>query len=265
MNQMFSITPAKILLITALAFAAALLGLFDRLYAWQWQHIQLHSTIETLGGITACLISIILFIQSQEMLDTSLALLATGFASMGVLDIAHAISQLGDSFIFLHSVASLSGSFFFASVWFSKGRRLGHLYELRFIYFGFIILSISIGVRALLFPGDVPQIMPLFDGKFTMAAVLINLTASLLFIASVFKFYQAYRQRGKQRDLLFACLAYLFGIAAMIFPFSSPWNGMWWVWHLVRLSAFLTTLVFIARQYGKHLGINEGNNKKNCE
>lgn len=262
---MFSITPAKILLITALLLGAALLGLFDRLYAWQWQHIQLHSTIETLGGITACLISIILFIQSQEKLDTSLLMLATGFVSMGVLDTAHAISQLGDSFIFLHSVASLSGSFFFASAWISKGRRFGRLYELRFIYFGFIILSVSIGLRALLFPGDVPKIMPLFDDKFTMAAVLINLTAGFLFIVSVFKFYQIYRQQGDQQDLLFACLAYLFGIAAMIFPFSSPWNGMWWLWHLVRLSAFLTTLVFIARQYGKYLGISERENKKNRE
>ncbi|MDA3786955.1 MAG: hypothetical protein PF503_00430 [Desulfobacula sp.] len=262
---MVSITPAKILLITALSFAAALLGLFDSLYVWQWQHIQLHSTIETLGGITACLISIILFSQSQEKLDINLVMLATGFASMGVLDTAHAISKLGGSFVFLHSVASLSGSFFFASVWFSKGRRLGNLYELRFIYFGFILLSVSIGLRALLFPGDIPQIMPLFDGNFTMAAVLINLTASLLFIASVFKFYQVYRQRGDQRDLLFACLAYLFGIAAIIFPFSSPWNGMWWVWHVVRLTAFLSTLVFIARQYIKYLGLNEDGNKKSRE
>ncbi len=258
---MFS-TPGRILLITALALAAGLLGLFDRLYPWQWQHIQLHSTIETLGGITACLISMVLFIQSQDKLDAHLVMLATGFASMGVLDTAHAISQLGDSFIFLHSVASLSGSFFFALVWFSKGRRLGSLYELRFIYFGFIALSVSIGLRALLFPDDVPKIMPLFDGGFTMAAVLINLTTSLLFFISVFKFYQIYRLQGNRRDLLFACLAYLFGIAAMIFPFSSPWNGMWWVWHLVRFSAFFITLVFIAKQYGKYLGLVKRGNKR---
>ncbi len=262
---MFSITPAKMLLITAIVLGAALLGLFDRLYAWQWQHLQLHSTIETLGGMTACLISIILIIQSREKLDVSLAMLATGFASMGVLDTAHAISRSGDSFIFLHSVAGLSGGFFFASVWFCQGRRFKNIYEQRFLYFGFILLSVSIGLRALLFPDDVPQILPLYDGKFTLAAVLINLTASLLFIASVFKFYKTYREKRDQRDLLFACLAYLFAIAAMIFPFSSPWNGMWWIWHLVRLSAFLTTLVFIAGQYGKYLGINEIENKKNNE
>ena len=258
---MFSITPARILLLAALTFAASLLGFFDRLYAWQWQHVQLHSTMETLGGITACLISAALFIQSQEKLDTCLVMLATGFASMGVLDTAHAISQLGDSFIFLHSVAGLSGGVFFASVWFIKGRQLGSLAELRFIYFGFITLSASIGLRALSFPDDVPKIMPLFDGGFTMAAVLINITASLLFIASVFKFYLIYRQQGDKLYLFLACLAYLFSMAAILFPFSKPWNGMWWVWHLIRLSAFLITLVFIAKQYGKYMGLKENEHK----
>ena len=184
-------------------------------------------------------------------------MLATGFACMGVLDTAHAISQLGDSFIFLHSVAGLSGGFFFASVWFSKGRRLGNLTELRFIYFGFIALSISVGIRALLFPEDVPKIMPLFDGQFTAAAILINLTAGLMFLSSVFTFFQMYRKQKSSQDLLFACLAYLFGIAAIIFPFSVPWNGMWWVWHLVRLLAFLITLAFISNQYRIYLGLTE--------
>ena len=252
---MFSITPAKILLIAIFALLAVILGFFSTLYAMHWQHIQLHSTIETLGGITACLISMILFTESQEKLDAHLIMLATGFVSMGTLDIAHAISRSGDAFIFLHSFASLSGGFFFATVWFSQGRRMRNLYELRFLFFGFIVLSVSVGLRALLFPDDVPKIMPLFDGKFTLAAVLINITASLLFLVSVFKFYWMYRQKKHIRDLLFACLATLFGIAAMIFPFSSPWNGLWWVWHLIRLSAFLATLVFIFNQYQKRLGL----------
>ena len=253
---MVSTKPAQILAIAAfLALAAIVAEYFDALSAWQWRHIQLHSTIEALGGITSVLIAAMLFIRSQENLDTHLVMMATGFASMGVLDTAHAISQSGDAFIFLHSVASLSGGFFFASVWFCRGRRMRSLEELRFIFFGFIVLSISVGLRALFFPGDVPRIMPLFDGQFTMAAVLINLTASLLFFVSFFKFCQMYRQEGDRCDLLFTCLACLFGIATLIFPFSSPWNGMWWVWHLVRVSAFLTALLFIFNQYRRHLGL----------
>ena len=258
-REMFSVPKimlTKIIFFAIPVLAAGLLGLFglfDKLYAWHWQHVQLHSTIETLGGVTACLISILLFSECGKKKEAHLVMLATGFASMGVLDTAHAISKTGDAFIFLHSVAVLSGGIFFASVWFSHGRRIKGLFEQHFIFFTFIALSFSIGLRALLFPDDVPKIMPLFDGKFTMAAVLINLTASILFLVSVFKFYEIYRHEGSMRDLLFACLAFMFGIAAMLFPFSSLWDGLWWIWHLVRLAAFLTTLVFIVKQYRKHL------------
>lgn len=254
--------PSKIFMAAALVWAVLALALFDTIYAWQWQHIQFHSTIETLGGVTACLIAVVLFIKSQKNLDAHLLMLATGFAGMGILDTAHAVSRSGDAFIFLHNVASLCGGFFFASVWFSRGRQMRSLLELRFIFFGFIVLTASVGLRALLFPDDVPKIMPLFNGKFTMAAVLINLTAGCLFLASVFEFYRAFRTQGRARDLLFASLAGLFGIAAFIFPFSTPWNGTWWVWHLIRFSAFSATLVYIFRAYGHNLREEAGRTRK---
>ncbi|SHJ21504.1 hypothetical protein SAMN02745216_01223 [Desulfatibacillum alkenivorans DSM 16219] len=250
---MFSSRPVKIWIAGVLLIAIPVILFFDRLYALHFQHIQLHSTIETFGGITVCLISLMLYLESQASLNAQLIMLATGFAAMGILDISHAISKPGDSFIFLHSVGSLFGGFFFASVWFTHGRRMRNLFELRFIYFGFAILSASVGLRALLFPGDVPRILPLYDEGFTVIAVLINLTASFLFFLSMMKFYKIYRQSGAKRDLLFVYLSCLFGIAELIFPFSSPWNGMWWVWHLVRLTAFTATLVFVFRRYRRRL------------
>ena len=251
---MFSRTSVKIWLVSIIVAVVIVLRFFDTLYALQFQHIQLHSTIETFGGITVCLISTMLFLESQDTLDAHLIMLATGFAGMGILDIAHAISRPGDSFIFLHSVGSLFGGFFFALAWLTHGRRMRSLFEQRFIFFGFIILFISVGLRALLFPGDVPRIMPLFDRQFTMIAVVINITASLLFLLSTVRFYSIYKRNGHIRDLLFTYLSLLFGIAEMIFPFSSPWNGMWWIWHLVRLIAFLATLLFVFSQYRNHMG-----------
>lgn len=250
---MFSTLPAKIWSVVILVLALIVAGLFvlipDTLYAWHWEHAQFHSTIETLGGVTAFLISLFLFRESQAMFDYRQVMVATGFAVMGVLDTSHAMSRPGDAFIFLHSVASLCGGFFFASVWLVHGRRLQGRFEHYFIYFGSIILSVSVGLRALVYPGDVPKIMPLFDGEFTMAAVLINTAASLLFLTSAPKFLQMYRQERHARNLLFMSLASLFGVAEMIFQFSRPWNGMWWIWHLIRLAAFIATLVFVVRGY----------------
>ncbi len=248
---MVSITSSKLWFagILTLVLGLVLFFAFDRLSVWHWQHVPLHSTLETLGGVTAVMISTVLFLEAQGRLDTQLILVATGFVSMGVLDAAHAMSRPGDAFIFLHSVASLSGGFFFALSQFFQDRRMKGRFEQFFIFLGSVLLSVSVGVRALAFPGDVPRLIPLFDEKFTMAAVLINTAAGLLFLMSVPGFYLNYRKTHRSQNLLFVCLASLFGIAEMTFQFSSPWNGMWWAWHLIRLSAFLVTLVFVFLRY----------------
>lgn len=64
----------------AAALVWTALALLDTIYAWQWQHIQFYSTIETLGGVTACLIAAVLFIKFQKNLDAHLVMLAPGFA-----------------------------------------------------------------------------------------------------------------------------------------------------------------------------------------
>jgi hypothetical protein len=71
------------------------------------------STIETLGGISALLITLVLLQQSREQnpekTDMASFLVGTGFACMGLLDTFHAMCMPGDAFIFLHSAASLTG------------------------------------------------------------------------------------------------------------------------------------------------------------
>ncbi|MCB2188133.1 MAG: hypothetical protein KQJ78_17075 [Deltaproteobacteria bacterium] len=252
---MLSTTTAKISFfgIPALILLVVLSGIYEPLSAWSWQQIPLHSSMETIGGIVALLISTILFWEAKNRTETHLVLVATGFATMGVLDTAHAMSRPGDAFIFLHSVASLTCGFFFASIWFAYGRRLAGRFEQFFIFFGAIFLAVTIALRALLFPGDVPKIMPLFSGKFTMAAVLINAVASLFYLVSIPKFYQVYRQEHRPEYLMFACLASLFGLSELIFMFSSPWDGVWWSWHLIRLAAFLAILGFVILQYRNNL------------
>lgn len=221
----------------------------DYLSSWQWLHIELHSTIETLGGISAIMIALVLFQEARKLENQMLVMLSTGFICMGVLDIFHAMSRPGDAFIFLHSVASLAGGFFFALIWLPKGLILKNLSEQRWIVYGAVILSISVGLRALFYPGDVPKIIPLYDGQFTLAATLINTIASLLFLVSVPKFYSLYLHDKHVQTLLFMYLALLFGIAEMIFQLSNTWNGIWWLWHLIRFTAFMITLGIVFYNY----------------
>ena len=237
--------------ILSLTFAAFLtIFLFaDFLSSWKWLHPEIHSTIETLGGISSILICFVLFQETREVPNDTFFLVAIGFACMGILDTFHAMCKPGEAFVFLHSAASMAGSFFFALIWLQDFQLLKNLLKNRLIAFGSIIIAVSIGLRALLSPEDVPKIIAFYNERFTLAALLINMLASLFFLISVPKFYTDYRRHKNQKSLIFMYLALLFGIAELIFQFSTAWDGIWWSWHLIRLIAFLITLVLVFKQY----------------
>jgi len=237
--------------IVVLTFAAFLtIFLFsDFLSSWKWFHPEIHSTIETLGGISSILICFVLFQETLVLPNDTFFLVAIGFACMGILDTFHAMCKPGEAFVFLHSAASLSGGFFFALIWFQNCKLLKNLLKNRTIAFGSIVIAASVGLRALLSPEDVPKIIAFYNNKFTLAAILFNTLASLFFLLSVPKFFTDYRQHKNQKSLIFMYLALLFGIAEMIFQFSNAWDGLWWSWHLIRLIAFMITLVLVFKQY----------------
>jgi hypothetical protein len=228
---------------------AACLVLSGLLPAWKWLNLPVHSTIETLGGVSALLIAMVLFQQAREEDNGTFSLVATGFACMGVLDTFHAMCMPGDAFVFLHSAASLAGGLFFAMTILPDRLLQRYATEQRWIAVTSLILCLSVGLRAVLFPQDVPKIVRLYAGRFTLAAILINTAASLLFLASVPTLYRRYRMARNTDYLVFMLLALLFGLAELLFQYSDPWNDIWWVWHLLRFAAYLMTLLFVAHRH----------------
>jgi len=234
--------------VSIVGFCAVLL-FSARLSSLRWEHLPFHSTIETLGGITSILIALVLYQENQVKSQDLFFMVATGFICMGVLDTFHAMSMPGEAFVFLHSVASLSGGFFFALIWLSPRVIAKYAVEQRWIAGAAFILSLSIGFRALIYPDHIPKITYLYNGQFTLVAILINAFASLLFLSSTHRFYLHYKQFQNSNSLIFMCLALLFGLSEMIFQFSSTWDGVWWSWHLFRLTAFVITLLFVSDRY----------------
>lgn len=225
----------------------------DFFSALKWEHYPFHSTIETLGGVASILIALVLYQQIPAKSQDLFFLVATGFACMGVLDTFHAMTLPGEAFVFLHSVASLSGGFFFSLTWLSSRVIRKYAAEQRWIAGVAIILSLSIGLRALAYPDNIPKIAYLYhgDGKFTLAAILINILAGLFFLSSVPRFYLHYNRFKDSKALIFMFLALLFGLSEMIFQFSNTWDGVWWSWHFFRLAAFVMTLIFVYDRYRK--------------
>jgi methyl-accepting chemotaxis protein len=58
-----------------------------------------------------------------------------------------------------------------------------------------------------------------------------------------------YKRSGKPEFFLFLCLALLFGLSELTFKFSALWDAGWWLWHLMRLLAYLIALWFLGQGY----------------
>jgi PAS domain S-box-containing protein len=211
---------------------------------WRWENAPFHSTVEALGAQVAIFMALIL-LQRVQGSSGKLFLLAMGFLGMGLLDGFHAAMWPGNGFVFLHSLAGLVGGFFFALAWLPHfGSRLS---EKEWIPWAVAAGSMLCGLWALLLPGTLPEMV--HNGEFASAAKNINILACALFLAGALRFALDFHRSGSPEAYLFACMSLLFAVSGLTFQYSSIWNNGWWLWHLLRLIAFLLLLGFMVRQY----------------
>jgi signal transduction histidine kinase len=73
--------------------------------------------------------------------------------------------------------------------------------------------------------------------------------ACLCFFGATIRLFLEYRRSRCPEQYLFASLALMFGCAELVFMYSIPWDSRWWIWHGLRLTAYLLVLSEIARGY----------------
>jgi methyl-accepting chemotaxis protein len=214
----------------------------ETLSQWLWTHDPVHAAAEVLGSMAAILVAFVLLQRDDKMHDFTMV--AIGFICMGLLDGLHALTYPGVSFVFLHSIASLAGGLFFALVWLPQSSYENHRSTIVWLS---TALAIVIGVVSIAMPTILPAMV--VEGTFTYGAVVINITAGFLFLVSVPYFVKHFNQSGNLEYFMFLTLALLFGLAELTFQFSKLWDGSWWLWHFLRLVAYLITLWFVAMWY----------------
>jgi signal transduction histidine kinase len=202
----------------------------------------LHSTVEAIGAAIAIFMAIVLLWGKKEEYGGKLFPLAMGFLGMGLLDAFHAIASFNRGFVLLHSVAGLVGGFWFSLVWLpglaSRKTEVWKRLSPWIVAGGAALFGIwTISARWTL-----PVMLQ--EGRFTTLAVAINLTAGALFAVSTVRFVIDFHRSGSREFFLFACMATLFSIAQFRFPFSAPWDISWWLWHALRLMAYVMVLGF---------------------
>jgi PAS domain S-box-containing protein len=215
------------------------------IHDWHWENEAWHSAIEAAGALIAIIMGITLLQREEEEKDGKLFLLSLGFIGMGLLDIFHAVSTPGYGFVLLRSTAGLVGGLGFVLVWLPASYRLA--LGKKWLPWVVAAGSLSFGVWAILLRETLPKMV--YDGQFTAAAVVVNVLAGVLFLAAAGRFLIDFYNSRRVDIFFLTILAFLFGLAQLMFRHSSLWDGEWWLWHFLRVVAYLLVLGFIVRRF----------------
>ncbi len=222
---------------------------------WRLVNEPLHSTIEGIGSLIAVALATFLLQRKREKRAGTLFPPALGFMAMGLLDMFHATTTPGKGFVLLHSVASLAGGLWFALVWFPALTADGERRWKRWAPWVVGAGAVGFGVWTLVARETLPAMTA--GATFTTTAVVINVLAGTLFMLGAVRLLLDFYRGTEFEICLLACMAGLFGMASLVFPFSTLWDDSWWVWHLLRLTAYVLGLGFIVRQYQLTLAAHE--------
>ena len=240
-NYVYNLT--RLLLVGVLLPLLAGLSASHLLGDVKWVALPLHSAVETMGSYAGISLAVILLLQQKhKKTDSSYTWIASALVAMGILDLFHSSVPIisGNRFVWLHSTAMLAGGALFSLSWLDSGAtKSNRPYVLPV---GVAIAAIGLGTVSAAFPERVPSMV--VEGVFTPLASAINVAGGFLFMVAMVRFLAAQRATYALDKTLFAWFCSLNGLSGLLFPFSEAWSATWWLWHLLRMAAFLTVLAY---------------------
>lgn len=212
-----------------------------------WVDLTFHTFLETAGAVMAIVMAMLFYYQVSDHRPNRSSVIMGSFLSMGILDGMHAIAAPGDSFVFLHTIASVYGGFFLILLW-SKSlvNYLGDRKETVAVVV--VVISIMTGLFGLFGGSYLPDMVD-HNGYFTLTAIAFNQLAAALFFLGSTRLYLNYRASRSIESMFFAVVGVFFGSAKLIFQYSFMWSDDWWVWHFIRLAAYTIIIFYTISRY----------------
>ncbi len=220
----------------------------------RWKSIAFHSSLESLGGMIALSVAGVLLLGEKEEADkTHHFFVSSALLSMGLLDIFHAMVDPGKLFVWLHTTATFFGGLFFGFVWTPHILKGYKIPISRTSVVVVVILLFSAG--SFLFPQAIPPMVR--NGGFSFPAKFLHYAGALVFYLATICFIYRFKTQNKWEDYLFALHCGLFGTASIIFELSKLWDMTWWLWHVLRLFAYLAALTYAVHLEVRGIRIGE--------
>ena len=220
---------------------------------WRWDYVTFHAVVEGLGAFAALIIAtLVMLMRSAGKLHPGYVWVACGLISMGLFDGFHAILNAGEAFVWLHSFATFVGGLFFVMIWLPR-RISSHPVAdvLPFYVFTFSVLG---GFASLGFSGYLPTMVA--NGQFTVVAASLNIVGGIGFLGAAAYFVLGQPDVSRTDKTIFSTHAFLFGIAGLLFELSELWDSPWWLWHILRVIAYMLVVYYfltIFIQMGKEV------------
>lgn len=214
-----------------------------------WHHQPLHSLIEVLGSAIAILLAcLLLMIRSRGELVKTIDnfFIASALICMGLLDGFHAAVEPGNTFVWLHSVATFLGGLLLSFSWLRVPAPPIH--HTKGWLWATAASAAWLGICSILFPSVIPQMIN-ESGHFTLLAKVLNMSGGILFYIASAHFILRYYSENDFNAFLFGALTMLFGSAGLLFELSQLWDMSWWWWHLLRMIAYAIASWFIISYY----------------
>jgi len=213
----------------------------------RWVHEPIHSSLETAGGLVALAVAaVLLWRRHYRGHAAHLQWVVTALVCMGLLDVAHAWIHVSPGFFWSRALPTLLGGLLIALVWlpasWTRSRAAQHLP----LVVGVVTLVLCTALVA--WPHVWPHAFSA-DGRYTLWARLINMVGGLGFLTAGAFFLRRYWREGAAEELVFANHCLLFGVAGLLFGVSHLWGAIWWLFHVLRLLAYLVVIRHVVQVY----------------
>lgn len=218
-----------------------------------------------LSLLVALLIVLAFFLSvlvTQSKLPANYIWLVPSFIGMCILDISHAVVEVGSQFVWLHSLATCIGGILAMLVWLPVG------FSSKFspVTLGLIafVAFTLVSIYSIIFPQWIP---PMLDttGNFTVYAKILNLAGGIGFLIAWLHFAISFFKRNRVEDFYLSNQVCFFGLAGMLFQLSVLWDGNWWLWHVLRAMAILLLAFYFLSQFYADIRKLESDNRNICQ
>jgi PAS domain S-box-containing protein len=212
-----------------------------------WVHEPIHSSLETAGGLIALAVAAVLLWRRHYQGHTPhLQWVVTALVCMGLLDLAHAWLPVSSGFFWSRALPTLLGGLLIALVWLPERWTRSRVVQRLPLLVGLLTLTLCVAFVTL--PDAWPRAFSA-DGSYLPWARAINMVGGVGFLTSAAFFLRRYRQEGASEDLVFANHCVLFGVAGLLFGMSHLWGAIWWLFHGLRLLAYLVVIRHVVQVY----------------